>query len=203
MRITKPPEERKAELMQAARVLFDAKGVAHTRVSDIVKQVGVAQGVFYYYFPSKSSIVAEVAAQVTKEMDKKAHAILNGGDTFIHKLAALICLFIDLVDQFLGDDETKLDLRGAIDSGLKSPTSQSIGKLYYYLEKLIEQGVDSGDLKVSYAWKSTQAAVFGIIELAKRTLPSGKLICTILARALALPEEELYKTYLEIKNKEI
>ena len=46
MRISKTPQERKIELIAAARRLFDERGIHKTRVSDIVQYVGVAQGVF-------------------------------------------------------------------------------------------------------------------------------------------------------------
>lgn len=57
MRITKTPEERKAELMDAAEKLFLEKGYEFTQVSHIVKEVNVAQGTFYYYFKSKDDIL--------------------------------------------------------------------------------------------------------------------------------------------------
>lgn len=40
-------------MLDAARELFITKGFEATAVSEIVKKVGVAQGLFYYYFKSK------------------------------------------------------------------------------------------------------------------------------------------------------
>ncbi|GLI07532.1 TetR family transcriptional regulator [Paenibacillus tyrfis] len=56
-RITKDPEVRRNELLDAAVQLFGDKGVERTSVSDIVKQVGVAQGTFYYYFKTKDDVI--------------------------------------------------------------------------------------------------------------------------------------------------
>jgi AcrR family transcriptional regulator len=50
MRVTKDPEIRRKELMDAAEKLFLEHGYEETAVSDIVKKTGVAQGTFYYYF---------------------------------------------------------------------------------------------------------------------------------------------------------
>lgn len=55
-RISKAPEERRQELIGAAMELFESQGYEKTTVSDIVKRVGVAQGLFYYYFTSKQDI---------------------------------------------------------------------------------------------------------------------------------------------------
>ena len=39
--------------MDAALELFVEKGFETTTINDVVKRVGVAQGLFYYYFGSK------------------------------------------------------------------------------------------------------------------------------------------------------
>lgn len=60
MRVTKDPEVRRKELIDAAEALFREKGCEETSVSDIVRKVGVAQGTFYYYFESKDAILDAV-----------------------------------------------------------------------------------------------------------------------------------------------
>jgi AcrR family transcriptional regulator len=62
-RISKAPEERRQELIDTAAELFWKQGYEKTMVSDIVKQVGVAQGLFYYYFESKQDIFMTVIDQ--------------------------------------------------------------------------------------------------------------------------------------------
>ena len=53
MRISKRPEERREEFLDAAQALFYEQGIEATNVQQIVKRVGVAQGLYYYYFQSK------------------------------------------------------------------------------------------------------------------------------------------------------
>lgn len=59
----KDPELRKQEIIDAAMELFLTKGFEETAVSDIVKKVGVAQGLFYYYFKSKTELLDVVVDQ--------------------------------------------------------------------------------------------------------------------------------------------
>ncbi len=59
-RISKDPEERRQELVQAAYELFKEKGYDQVNVSDIVGRVGVAQGTFYYYFKTKLDVLDAV-----------------------------------------------------------------------------------------------------------------------------------------------
>lgn len=62
-RVSKAPEERRQELIDAAMQLFWSQGYEKTMVSDIVKRVGVAQGLFYYYFESKQDIFVATVDQ--------------------------------------------------------------------------------------------------------------------------------------------
>lgn len=54
---------RKDDLMQAGMKLFSAKGYYNTKVSDIVREAGVAQGTFYLYFDSKADLFAALLDQ--------------------------------------------------------------------------------------------------------------------------------------------
>lgn len=59
-RVTKAPDARKNDLVDAARALFLRKGFEKTQVSEIVAELGVAQGTFYYYFKSKDEVLMEI-----------------------------------------------------------------------------------------------------------------------------------------------
>src|SRR5882757_2568853 len=53
---TKPPEERRDELMNAAERMFLAHGLAATTIEQITSAAEVAKGTFYLYFSSKDDI---------------------------------------------------------------------------------------------------------------------------------------------------
>jgi AcrR family transcriptional regulator len=66
--------------MQAGMALFSTKGYHKTKVSDIVKEAGVAQGTFYLYFDSKADLfnalldrfidlITEAVSSVTVDLD--------------------------------------------------------------------------------------------------------------------------------------
>lgn len=60
IRISKDPEIRREEIITAAVELFLTKGFEETAVGDIVAKVGVAQGLFYYYYKSKDELLEAV-----------------------------------------------------------------------------------------------------------------------------------------------
>ena len=47
MRISKEPEERKQEILETAIKLFSVNGFEKTSISDIAKEIGIAQGLCY------------------------------------------------------------------------------------------------------------------------------------------------------------
>ena len=59
-RRSKHPEERRKELLDAAERLFVEQGYEETSIRDIITTVGVAHGLFYYYFRSKEDILAAI-----------------------------------------------------------------------------------------------------------------------------------------------
>lgn len=73
-RITKPVEERRQEIINAARKLFIKNGFDKTQVSDISNKINVAQGLIYHYFKSKTEIlytvIDEMAAEGVETMKK-------------------------------------------------------------------------------------------------------------------------------------
>ncbi len=51
------PQIRITEILDTAKHLFTVKGYFGTTVSDIAQEMGVTQGMFYYYFKSKEEIL--------------------------------------------------------------------------------------------------------------------------------------------------
>jgi len=71
MRITKEPEERKQEILDTAMRLFYEKGYEKTSIADIAKEIGVAQGLCYRYFPSKEALFDCAIEQYADEIVSK------------------------------------------------------------------------------------------------------------------------------------
>jgi AcrR family transcriptional regulator len=65
---TRHGEERKQQLLDAAAVLFAQHGYASTRIADICRQAGVAKGLFYWYFPTKAELFAELVRVMRRRL---------------------------------------------------------------------------------------------------------------------------------------
>lgn len=89
-RITKPVDERRAEIIETARRLFAEQGFAATKISAIARDMGVSQGVFYYYFPSKEAVVDAIVEGYISVLEASGREIVDRpGLTPLAKLEAL------------------------------------------------------------------------------------------------------------------
>lgn len=83
MRISKEPEERKQEILDTAMKLFSENGFEKTSISDIAKEIGVAQGLCYRYFPSKDILFQSAINQYAQLLvDRMLEGMSNQKKSF-------------------------------------------------------------------------------------------------------------------------
>lgn len=73
----KDPEERREEITNAAEELFITKGYENTSVNDIVDKIGVAKGLFYYYFKAKEEILNAISQKYIQYIASKIRKIVD------------------------------------------------------------------------------------------------------------------------------
>lgn len=76
----KSTEERRREIVEAARRLFHTKGYEETSTADIMNAVGIAKGTLYYHFSSKEEILDALLEDVTDRMASAALPYGNAQD---------------------------------------------------------------------------------------------------------------------------
>jgi AcrR family transcriptional regulator len=62
------PDDRRAQLLAAARRVFARQGYHATSVAHILAEAGVARGTFYNYFDSKRAVFGAVLEDITGEL---------------------------------------------------------------------------------------------------------------------------------------
>jgi AcrR family transcriptional regulator len=81
-------DERRRELLDAARILFGDKGYHDTTVDDITRAANVAKGTFYLYFGEKREIYHEVIRsflELIKEVGDLATQPMPGPNAFFDR----------------------------------------------------------------------------------------------------------------------
>ena len=154
--------DRRAAILQAAREVLAAKGLEATKVSEIVARAGVAQGTFYLYFPSKSSLVIAL----TEEMNVEMMAALEQG---IAQATSLADVIIRCVRATFGVMGRYRDILGLIHSriGLTEMSEMCIEMdkpFNGFVAAMIRQGQASGEVSAAVNPEIAGRLIVGLIE---------------------------------------
>ncbi len=154
-RITKDHEERRSEILNTAQRLFIEKGFIRTSVSEIVKEIGVAQGTFYYYFKTKEDILNAIIERYTDELTSEAAACMDHPDwDFKKKLEGMALAEIKVNLRNFGylHRIQEADIHTRIVTAL-------VGKLTPFYTRIIEEGIRSGDCKTDYPQEHAESMI--------------------------------------------
>ena len=87
---SKPPDERRKELIDIAARLFAERGYESVSVRDILAEVNGAPGMFYYYFKSKQDIyLATMEDYISEKLDRKCALMEDAAMPFEERCALL------------------------------------------------------------------------------------------------------------------
>lgn len=53
-------EQRRSDIVKAARQLYEERGLSRTSVKDIAERAGITRSLFYHYFPDKQAVTSAV-----------------------------------------------------------------------------------------------------------------------------------------------
>lgn len=90
MRIVKNPVERKAEIVAAARHLFQQKDYDQATLQDVMSYLGIAKGTIYHYFKSKEELLEAVVEDMVAEHLKKMKKGMRVKGNALNKLQAMV-----------------------------------------------------------------------------------------------------------------
>lgn len=68
MWVAKKGDVRKREFIETAIEIFKTKGYEKASINDILKQMNVTKGAFYYYFESKEALLTEIVNKLMQEI---------------------------------------------------------------------------------------------------------------------------------------
>ncbi len=160
-RISKAPEERRLEFIETAERLFFERGFDETAVSDIVKELKVAQGTFYCYFKSKEDVLAAVIqANITETMDRLQARNNEPCKNATERLTRI-------VNTSLADYSTNSKMITYVQKESNSGIHQKILKqiiahIAPMLEQVMREGIHSGEFEVQHP-EEMAGALMGII----------------------------------------
>ena len=155
MAIVKSAEERREEILDAARALFWEKGYDSTSVTDIMKAVGIAKGTLYYHFASKEEIMNAIIERVTNNMVTVAEGIAKTTSIPVCQRIFLALTSFDLREK--DGDEILEHIHKPQNALLHQKQMEAcIEKMTPILASIIKEGITEGIFYTEYPEESIE-----------------------------------------------
>jgi AcrR family transcriptional regulator len=167
----KKPADRKNEFIEEAQTLFVEKGYEGTSVDDIVAKMGVAKGLFYYYFDSKEELLAIIAHRLLDEIESSIVAAMDKkGLTAVERFQELFNFSADITER------SKL-MATYFHSEMNQTQHQAMeekSKAYMLpiIVQLIEQGIGEGTFHTDYPKETAIALIASSVGIKHSLEPS-------------------------------
>ncbi|MFO7951952.1 MAG: TetR/AcrR family transcriptional regulator [Bacillota bacterium] len=156
--------EKHQVILDAAVKTFARTGYHRTRVADIAREAGVADGTVYIYFKSKEDILISLFQTLmyrfVKELQNELAQCLDAND----KLKKIIAYHLTI----LGNNPeqarvTQIELR-QIDQTINKGISKPLKDYFELLEEVIKEGKDQGLYRQNLDVRTARKVVFGAID---------------------------------------
>lgn len=171
--MAKTKEERRNEIIETAGKLFEEKGYEQTQVQDIVNEIGVAKGLFYYYFKSKDEVMEELADRYADEIIDAVNKLIDKDITTFDKINRIFQIFIDSAEKKFGIFMGILNVKNGI---THERIFFNVGKkMVPLVTELILSGNDNGECNCSDPKFITEFLVSGLFNIMNQISPDEKI----------------------------
>ncbi|GLW11785.1 transcriptional regulator [Microtetraspora sp. NBRC 13810] len=139
-------DQRRAELLDAARRVVLERGLASTRVSDIAKEINVSGGLIHYHFATKDELITAMLRATLEEESARLAELAGAPGSVVSRLDQMLRFYIPESRS----DQSWIIWIDAWAAALREP---AVCEIMYELELtwitavegLIKAGVESGE----------------------------------------------------------
>ncbi|WP_440895622.1 TetR/AcrR family transcriptional regulator [Amphibacillus sp. Q70] len=138
----------KKRITEVAKNLFIEKGYASTSIGNISETTGISKGNIYYHFDSKEGLFIHVLEEWEKEWMEQWEKQKKSYPTTIEQLHGIAKHFVindynhpltNVADEFFSQEKSN--------SSVQNQLYKTINTRVSYSEKLLSEGIQSGELK--------------------------------------------------------
>ncbi|MEK5482178.1 MULTISPECIES: TetR family transcriptional regulator [unclassified Viridibacillus] len=152
------------KIILAAIDVFREKGVEKTKVSDIVKSAGIAQGTFYLYFPSKLSVMPAIAAVMVEKIMSEVNHRFQENESIEGQLDQIVDAVFYLTKEYR--DVFALVYAGITQTEHLKEWETIYAPFYEWMNNFLKQAQNAGDIRDSLITERSSKLIIGLIESA-------------------------------------
>jgi AcrR family transcriptional regulator len=165
-RPTRNDAQRQA-ILDAASLLFIAKGLGGTNINDIADAVGMTRTALYYYFPSKESMLEALTEEITQKASQLAQMVSNRDELPADEaLRELIRQHADLILSHALQFRVVERSESSLPEPHRSAAQSARRTLLDHFVRVIQRGIDGGQFRRD---ADARIAAFSIIGMCNWT----------------------------------
>ena len=151
-------------LLEAAVKTFARTGYHRTRVSDIAREAGVADGTVYIYFKNKEDILISLFQDLMLRFVEDLYSELVQCQNADEKLSTIITYHLTtLANKPDQAKVTQIELR-QIDQEINEGISKPLMSYFQLIEEVIDEGIEQNLYRQNINTRTARKIVFGAID---------------------------------------
>lgn len=163
VRIVKPHDERRNEILDVANRLFTTKGYTNTTVNDILGEIGIAKGTFYYYFESKEQVLEAINDRFIDLILTRAGSVIASDLPIPGKLLGVF-MSMSIRDQV--DDSLIKEIHRPENALMHEKMLRSlIDTISPILADIVREGVEAGEFTCPFPLEYMQIVLSAMLYL--------------------------------------
>lgn len=182
---------RKREFIETAIKIFKNKGYEKASINDILKEMNITKGAFYYYFKSKEVLLDEVVNELIQGIEIMIKEIAQRKD--LSAVAKLEKIFKQM-NQYRKDNISSYsqlyELQEREENAFiaRKIMKKILSLNAIYIQNIINQGIEEGDFKTSNTFETAE------LYIRLTTLCKEKMMYIIADKPYRDNPEVMYKT---------
>jgi len=157
------PSKRR-RILDAAVEIFSRYGFYNSKVSQVAKAAGVADGTIYLYFKNKESILIQVFEDTMEELSSKQRMALDGLNTATDKLRTFVRVHFEMVGRNPELAEVlTVELRQS-SKFMRDADTRAFGRYLGIAARIVAEGQASGEFSPDLRPRRVARMLFGAID---------------------------------------
>ncbi|MDT8861794.1 TetR/AcrR family transcriptional regulator [Alkalihalobacillus sp. MEB130] len=166
----------KEKIIEVSIGLFGKNGFTETSIQDIVEELGVTKGTFYYYFKSKEELLMEIHLRYIEDLLVSQEEIVNQIGTQEQKLFEMVYMLMKHIE---GHGQSARvffrEMQHLNENHLKDIFKKS-DQFKENIKKVIEAGINEGEFRKDLHANIVTLAILGAVNWSYHWFdPKGEL----------------------------
>ena len=156
--------DKRERILAAAERVFARRGFFASRVSEIAKDAGVADGTIYLYFKSKDDLLISLFENRMKQVNEALRAAIASEKSTLGRLRAFITTYLQLIhDEPAATEVLTIELRQS-NKFMKEYENAEFADFLRMLGGLIAKGQEAGELDDDVPAHIAARMIFGMLD---------------------------------------